>query len=262
MKAAIGGAIVGVAALATAALGGPLPFAEPASKQTSGEIQLAQIKMDMKFRWTGQWVWRNGMADNTSSYEWLKSPTARYCYNRGCQTVTHASTNGVDTFSTADGGYFELKAENGGEELAGRYWRKGIAARNTAPDAIGAFISSSRKPVEPPKTGNNVRWSGYWAWSRPLLIFDKPVGKPGQQLSIELLQNSQVRLCFDLRKLSECKVTPFTSQSGLYIIQPVGGYGGYYEIKLNSDNIFGKFWWDPKKRGTTPDGTFNAVQLK
>ncbi len=99
-----------------------------------------------------------------------------------------------------------------------------------------------------------------WSWTRPFTIFGKPVDTTGQRISIELLPNNTVNLCSDLRQANNCKVVPFTTKNEAYIITAAGGY---YEVRLNNNSLFGMFWFDPNKRAqSTPDGTFNARQVQ
>lgn len=248
MNRLIFAAVLGMTALAATS---PATMAEAASD------------MPMKFMWTGNWVWANGRPKTPASYEWLKFPSARYCYNNTCRMVSHTYKGTTDTFSL-DGAFFEFKSLKGGLEMSARYWIGGFRqhAANAPPDATATFHSKTPKsaPAAPPAKSGNLKWMGPWSWARPLTIFGKPVDTKGQRISIELLPNDRVNLCVDLRRPTDCKVVPFTTKNEAYVITAAGGY---YEVRLNENNLFGMFWFDPNKRAqTTPDGTFDARQVK
>ncbi len=146
------GAALGVMISATTAFAGIVTAENPPAKPSRGDVHLADFKgFKLEFRWTGRWVWANGRSDNTSSYEWLQNPSARYCYNDGCQMVTHSINGTTDTFTTADGGYFEFTSREGGREMAASYWRGGRrASAGSPPDATATFYSDTAKPAPPP----------------------------------------------------------------------------------------------------------------
>jgi hypothetical protein len=113
--------------------------------------------------------------------------------------------------------------------------------------------TSAPPPAAAPAAGRNLRWSGDWFWIRPLTIFGKPTNT--KSLSIELLKNNHVNICFDLARRDTCKSVPFTVQNGVYRLS----YGGsdLYEIRLVGNTLDGAFWWKRENRGKTgPDATF------
>lgn len=256
------GAVFAVMVSATAALAGMGPVEVRAEKTSRDDVHLAEFKIDMKFRWSGHWVWPNGRTDNTSSYEWLKAPTARYCYDNGCQTVTHTTIKNstVDTFTTADGGYFEFRPSNGGLQMAGSYWRGGRQARaKFPPDATATFHADGQKPApapKPPATSGNLKWVGKMSWAR----VPSPNSPRSQPMSIELLQNSQVRLCFDAAVPATCNVYPYKSGNASYTLSRGQDY---FDIRLVESSLFGQYWWSMDDRTrVSPDGTFLLKQQK
>ena len=256
------GAALGVMISATTAFAGIVTAENPPAKPSRGDVHLADFKgFKLEFRWTGRWVWANGRSDNTSSYEWLQNPSARYCYNDGCQMVTHSINGTTDTFTTADGGYFEFTSREGGREMAASYWRGGRrASAGSPPDATATFYSDTAKPAPPPSTppsSGNLSWEGKWSWAR----FPGGGRAPqNQRISIELLQNNRVRLCFDTAVPASCGVYPFDSGNAAYTLSRGSDH---FEIRLVENDLFGQYWTITEQRSrVTPDGTFLLKKRK
>lgn len=261
MKRVILGAMFGMAALVTTVFAGTIPVGERPGKAPGGDIRLVDLNFNMRFAWAGKWIWANGQPSTSASYEWLRIPSAKYCSNNYCREVTRTTNpkTSTETFRL-DGALYELIRQKDGS-LYGRFWGKGSNQGGTfPPDATATFYPDKTKQAAAPANNGNLKWVGPWSWSRPLMIFGKPSNTSGERVSVERLQNNQVNLCMDLGKPATCKVVPYTRQNEAYIITAAGGY---YEVRLNNDSLFGMFWWDPKKRAqTTPDGTFSARQVK
>ena len=253
-KIGLAGALFVAAAVTTPALAGALPVGEPVAVPPRDDVRRVEFKgLDLEFRWTGHWVyaWAPSNDGNSSSFE-SKSRYSRYCYNDECQNVTIGKRGSVTTFSTADGGYFEFTPTKGGMELAGRFWRNGFLSRNFQPDATATFHADAQKPAPAaaPASGGSVKWAGTWSWHRG---FGGPL-PTDQRLSIELLDDDRVRLCFDLSDPKSCGVYPFQTGNASYTLSRGTDW---FDIRNVDGNLFGQYWYFEQGRTSeTPAGTF------
>lgn len=103
--------------------------------------------------------------------------------------------------------------------------------------------------------GELTRFSGMWAWERPLTIMGGPPDKSPKPVSLELLQGNQIWFCMNSDVEDTCKQMSYTKNNDLYSF--AYGTSDTFEVRLTSDGLYGEFWWDKTKRHqTTPDGTF------
>lgn len=103
--------------------------------------------------------------------------------------------------------------------------------------------------------GELTKFSGMWAWERPLTFFNAPPDKTPTPVSLELLQGNTIWFCFNSDNEDSCKKLSYTQNNGLYYFSMATS--DTYEVRLTNDGLRGEFWWDKAKRHqTTPDGTF------
>lgn len=99
------------------------------------------------------------------------------------------------------------------------------------------------------------KFSGMWAWERPLTIMGGPPDKTPTPVSLELLQNNGIWFCMNSNAEETCKRLTYTQTDDVYYFAL--GTTDTFEVRLANGGLYGEFWWNKAKRHqTTPDGTF------